>query len=150
HGPYQIRSLGDRRRHPAEPDAGRQSLDRAELRRKTPVDEDETICCPRKSDRGELGAGRRADNRAHRACRKHRVLFERAQIEITPSLAATARKAELGKASEAPSAIPGEPVRLPGPSATIPTPERIEVRSRLGFDREIDDGTHRDYSAAVT
>src|SRR5208282_6164253 len=103
-----------------------------------------------KSDRGELGAGRRADNRAHRACRKHRVLFERAQIEITPSLAATARKAELGKASEAPSAIPGEPVRLPGPSATIPTPERIEVRSRLGFDREIDDGTHRDYSAAVT
>jgi hypothetical protein len=75
-GPYQIRSLCDRRRRGTEPDARRQSLDRGELRREPPVDEDEPIRRLRKPDFGELGARWRSGYNAHRAGRKHRGLFK--------------------------------------------------------------------------
>src|SRR5207249_825224 len=97
----------------------------------------------------ELGACPRAGNSAYCAGRKHRRFFERVQIKVTPRLAATTRKTELGKASEAALAMPGEPLRLPETPPFI-VPERVEVGPRLGLDREIDDCAHRRSSAAVT
>src|SRR6266404_2440095 len=85
---------------------------------------------------------------AHRAHRKHRGRFERAQIEIAPGFAPPARKTELGKAGEASPALSEKPVRLARMPAKI-APERLEIRPRLGLYREIDNGTHRRHFVLV-
>ena len=140
--PHQIGSLADRHCRRAEPDTRRQIPDRGQLRRVMPVDEHETITRFGQSDLAQKVPSGCAGCRAHCARRKHWGGFERAQIEITPSLAAPARKAEFGKACEAPSALPGKPVRLARMAAKI-APERLEIRPRLGLYREVDDGTHQ-------
>ncbi len=73
-----------------------------------------------------------------RAGGRHRRLLERAQVEIAPGFAAAAREAELGKAGEAAPAMAQQPFRLARGRA-----KGVEVRARLGLDREIDDGAHR-------
>ena len=93
-----------------------------------------------KCDLGKPAGGCSIGDDAWRTGRKHRLLLERTQIDIAPSFAAPAGKAKLGKAGEAALAIASQPVWL---TLALLAPERFEVRSHLGLDRKIQNGTHR-------
>ena len=139
-GAYQIRPLGDGRCHRPEPHARRKPIEPRQLRRKTAIDEHEPMCRFGQPDFRELRAHGGCDGGGPTPDRQHRPLLEPVQIEITPSLAAPRRKPQLGEAGKAAVAIAREPVRI---TLVAGAPERFEIRSRLGLDREIDDGAHR-------
>ena len=129
----QLRPRVDCRRSRAEPNARGQPLDRGKFGHKPPIDQHQAMIAAGEADVVELRRGYGA------ACadRKQGRLLERAQIEVAPSFAAAARKALLGKAGEAASAVAREPIGLAGmPQGSV------QIGPRFGLDREIDDSAH--------